>query len=159
MKILAVLALFIFSTTSVLSFQNVFPLGPDAKITTGSLCDKSSEFRYPEKISYCKRDVSSNRKQAIFVNYRSLGFTLPENNRGSYKIDHYIPLCAGGSNLDSNLWPQHKSVYEITDPLEPLACEKLAEGLIKQSDLVILIKKAKNDLSQVQAVMDELNRL
>lgn len=159
MKILTVLALFIFSTTSALSFQNVFPLGPDAKITTGSLCNKASEYRYPEKIAYCKRDVSSNRKKTIFVNYRRLGFTLPENDRGNYKIDHYIPLCAGGSNLDSNLWPQHKSVYDITDPLEPLACEKLAEGVIKQADLVILIKKAKNDLSQVQAVMDELSRL
>lgn len=97
--------------------------------------------------------------RANFEDYRGLGFVLPTNDRGSYKIDHYIPLCAGGSNSTENLWPQHKSVYEITDPIEPLLCEKMSEGRLKQAEAVQLIKKVKNDLSKADEVMDYLNRL
>ena len=158
MKFLTTMLLVLFSL-SAFSFAKEFPIGPDQSITPGEICMNSGTFRYPERIAYCKRDVSSNRKKQIFEDYRGLGFVLPANDRGSYKIDHYIPLCAGGSNSTENLWPQHKSVYEITDPIEPLLCEKMSEGRLKQAEAVQLIKKVKNDLSKADEVMDYLNRL
>ncbi len=136
-----------------------YPMGPDSNLTPGEICKNSRTLRYPERISYCARDVSSNRKKIIFEDYRKLGFILPPNDRGSYKIDHYIPLCAGGSNSPANLWPQHKSIYAITDPVEPLVCNKMSEGRLKQSEAVELIKKVKNDLSQADEVLDYLNHL
>jgi hypothetical protein len=68
-------------------------------------------------------------------------------------------LCAGGANSEDNLWPQHKSIYEITDPVEPLLCQKMLEGKLKQSDAVKLILLAKTNLDQVPAIIKKLNSL
>jgi hypothetical protein len=65
----------------------------------------------------------------------------------------------GGSNDTVNLWPQHKSVYEITDPVEPLICKKMAAGTLKQADAVQLIIRAKTYLNQVPGVLRILNSL
>jgi hypothetical protein len=154
------IVLFVFLATSfTFAGRSEFPKGPEATLTPGSLCDRPTEYRYPERIAYCKRDVSSEQKQNIFQDYRNIGYNLDPRSRSSYKIDHYIPLCAGGSNHDDNLWPQHLSVYNITDPLEALGCEKLKEGKITQKDLIALIKKVKNDLAQINFAMGHLNSL
>ena len=76
--------------------------------------------------------------------------------RMDFKIDHFIPLCAGGSNDSENLWPQHKSVYVETDPIEPIICEKMAQGLMKQKDAVLLIqdlKTRRKNISQILALL------
>jgi hypothetical protein len=70
-----------------------------------------------------------------------------------------LPLCAGGSNNNENLWPQHVSVGVLTDDLEQLGCDKMAKGKITQAKFVLLIKRVKNDLSQASAVRSELSRL
>jgi hypothetical protein len=90
---------------------------------------------------------------------RELGYHIQTISRDEFKIDHYIPLCAGGSNDTSNLWPQHKSVYEITDPVEPLVCKKMSAGKLKQADAVKLIVRAKTHLNEVQDVMRILSSL
>lgn len=136
-----------------------FPMGPIAKLTPGELCDRPARYRYPENIAYCERDVSTEQGKEIFANYRKLGFRLNPNQRSSYKIDHYIPLCAGGSNNNENLWPQHMTIYPITDSLEKLGCDKMALGKITQAKFVTLIKRVKNDLSQANAVRTELSKL
>ena len=58
----------------------------------------------------------------------------------------------GGSNDHENLWPQHQSIYVITDPLEQEACEAMAEGKLSQAKAVELIKTAKNNLSMVSKI-------
>lgn len=136
-----------------------FPQGPDATVTPGSLCTSPSSYRYPENIPYCERNVSRDLKEDVFREYRQLGYRLDPRQRGDYKIDHLIPLCAGGSNREDNLWPQHESVYTITDPMEPLACDKLKAGRIKQAEVVQLILQAKHDLRLVPRVMQYLNSL
>jgi hypothetical protein len=65
--------------------------------------------------------------------------------RTTFKIDHLIPLCLGGSNDTDNLWPQHESIYQNTDPLEPFLCEVLASGRIKQLEAVELILTIKQN--------------
>lgn len=137
---------------------NPFPRAPERSITPGSFCRSPREYRYPERIPYCERDVSSWQKEAVFIAYRDLGYSL-SGERNQYKIDHLIPLCAGGSNEASNLWPQYYTVYERTDPLEPLACEVLSKGKITQRELVALILEAKLDYSKVPRVMQHLRRL
>jgi hypothetical protein len=73
--------------------------------------------------------------------------------RGKFKIDHYIPLCMGGSNERANLWPQHESVYTITDPLEQALCAKMSEGKLLQSAAIDLIRQAKNHLDQAPDIL------
>jgi hypothetical protein len=137
-----------------------YPKGPNSELTPGSLCQRASSYRYAEQIPYCDRDVSSQLKGEIFENYRNqLGFKLDPKTRSSYKIDHFFPLCAGGSNEETNLWPQHVSVYTITDPLEGLGCEKMKDGKILQKNLIILIKRAKLNLSEVPEILKKLQDL
>ncbi len=137
-----------------------FPIKPDAQITPGDLCNRPTARRYPEGINYCDRDVMSDTKRAVIQVYETkLGYNIMGNGRMNFKIDHYIPLCMGGSNEVKNLWPQHKSIYAQTDPLEPLLCQKMASGSLLQKDAVQLIIRAKNDLSQVAAVIRYANGL
>lgn len=137
-----------------------FPKGPNPQVTPGELCDHADALRYPERIRYCNRDVDSQLKNDIIQTYdRQFGYRISTMPRGQFKIDHYIPLCAGGGNDRQNLWPQHESVYSITDPLEPLICNKMASGRLKQIDAVTLVKKAKNDLTKVAEVIRYVNAL
>lgn len=158
MKLITLVS-FMLASNLTLAYKAEYPQGPATNLTPGSLCERASEYRYPEQIAYCKRDVSSTQKRDIFEDYRGLGFNLDPNHRSSYKIDHYIPLCAGGSNKDDNLWPQHMSIYAITDPMEQVGCEKLKVGKIAQAELIRIIKLVKHDLSQAANAFRFLNSL
>lgn len=132
-----------FCIASVSDF-NWFPTRPNEKVTPGDICDVADSFRYPERIKYCERNVSRERKAAIFYMYdREFGFHTQEMNRTDFKIDHYIPLCMGGSNDNENLWPQHKSIYQQTDPIEPVLCELMASGQILQMKAISIIRSVK----------------
>lgn len=137
---------------------NPFPRSPDLSLTPGALCNTPSEFRYPERIAYCKRDVNSWQKELVFISYRKIGWSL-SGERSQYKVDHFIPLCIGGSNDITNLWPQYFTVYEKTDELEPLACEVLAKGRITQREVIELVMAAKLDLELLPETIRQLRRL
>ncbi len=136
-----------------------YPMGPDARLTTGSLCDRPTEYRYAEHINYCERDVATVTKNDIFVAYRRIGYVLPSNTRADYKIDHYIPLCMGGANYTNNLWPQHVTIYNQTDSLEAAICSKMKDGKMNQAAAVKMIKSVKNDLRLLPQAIAQLSRL
>lgn len=137
-----------------------FPKGPELSETPGKLCELKVKYRYPEKIAYCERDVSYETKEMIIKEYdQKFDYSIERLPRGEFKIDHLIPLCAGGSNDITNLWPQHKSVYAITDPLEPVICSKMAQGRLKQADAVSLIIEAKTHLDRTKKIIDYVSRL
>ncbi len=146
---------------SSLSFAGQsFPTGPRAEMTPGSLCQQSRAFRYPERIRYCDRNVDSRLKNEIIREYdQEFGYAVRSMPRRDFKIDHFIPLCAGGSNNKDNLWPQHESIYLITDPLEPLVCEKMSEGSLSQAEAVQLIREAKSDLTKVESILLQIEAL
>lgn len=137
-----------------------FPTNPNLNETPGELCSHPDTLRYPEKIAYCERDVDTYTKKAVIQKYdHVLGYRISTMNRGEFKIDHLIPLCAGGANTESNLWPQHKSVYSKTDPVEPLLCQKMLEGKLRQSDAVKIIIEAKMNLNKIPEILKKLNQL
>lgn len=154
--VLSILAVFAVESSAMAGY----PQGPQRSVTPGKLCDKPDSHRYPENIAYCERDVSYETKEAIISEYdQKFGYTIGSMQRGEFKIDHLVPLCAGGSNDVVNLWPQHKSVYAITDPLEPVICLKMSQGRLKQADAVRLIIEGKTDLSRTQAIIRYVNGL
>lgn len=154
----------LFVTLVVLSFSSfaesmAYPMSPDPKLTPGALCDTPDRYRHPEQIPYCERNVNSFTKEIIFSNYRRiLGYRL-NSDRSNFKVDHFIPLCFGGSNNEENLWPQHISISAITDPIEAIGCEKLGQGKIKQKELIDLIVKVKHDLSKAPKAFKYLKSL
>ena len=154
----ATFALFLLILTSTSFAGNAYPRGPDAGQTPGSLCQNPDSHRYPEQIPYCERNVSWATKEMIFINYRKLGFSL-SGERDQYKIDHLIPLCAGGSNNENNLWPQYRTISERTDLIEMWGCEVLAKSRITQKELIDLVLKAKLDLKDAPGVLKYLKKL
>lgn len=150
------------STSSLYSETeaNRFPTGPNETMTPGETCQRPDAIRYPERINYCNRDVSSGEKNAIISSYdRQFGFEIGRMQRGDFKIDHYIPLCMGGSNNIKNLWPQHKSVYVMTDPLEQKLCELMSAGKMLQRLAMEKIRFAKNNLDQADDLIREADQM
>lgn len=136
-----------------------FPVTPDPILTPGSYCDNPHSFRYAEKIPYCRRDVDRVERDEVIETYnRERGFRI-EGRGGPIKIDHLIPLCAGGSNRRDNLWPQHQSLFIMSDPVESLACQRLAEGRLTHKRTVELILRAKLDVNQARGIMEYLRDL
>lgn len=134
-----------------------FPIAPKANITPGSLCERPSYYRYPENIPYCERNVDKYTKDSIIREYdRRFGYEISTMNRQDFKIDHYIPLCMGGSNGRDNLWPQHKTVFVYTDLIEQRTCELMAKGKLTQADAVELIKHVKSHLEECEDVLEDL---
>lgn len=149
-------ALYIFVLSfSISSFAaSTFPQNPNPDLTPGSYCEHPDSFRYPEHIPYCARNVDGGRKRQVIDDYnQKLGYDIRPGDRSQFKIDHLIPLCAGGSNEVTNLWPQHKSVYEITDPLEGPLCDKMAKGRLLQKRAIELLMRAKNHLEEAPDIL------
>lgn len=159
MKVIFSLLLISTSVFANVQFKAEYPMGPESGLTPGRLCDRPDSYRYPERIAYCNRDVDTHLKNDVFREYRNSGYRLDPKERDQYKIDHLIPLCAGGSNHEDNLWPQHESIYVHTDPMESLGCDRLKQAKIKQADLVKLIIAAKKNIALVPKVMTYLKSL
>lgn len=137
---------------------NPYPRSPDPVLTPGSYCETPDSHRYPEQIPYCERAVNSAQKELVFIKYRKLGYSL-SGDRGQYKVDHLIPLCAGGSNNEDNLWPQYRTISQRTDLIEQWGCEVLAKGRITQRELVDLILRAKRNLEEAPAILKLIKKL
>lgn len=156
----AVLLTVLFSTQAALAGSEAFPKSPNPELTPGDVCHQASSYRYPERIPYCDREVDVEQKVEVIKVYDSvLNYRIYSLPRKKFKIDHYIPLCMGGSNESKNLWPQHESVFKVTDPLEQKLCAKMAEGKMLQAEAIDLIKRAKNDLTAARAILEKVNSL
>lgn len=150
-----VVALFVFFAPLAHAEFN-FPKAPDLQITPGAVCAKVNKLRYDSNMSYCERNVSPGKKWAIIRRYmQKLNFVINDSNRNEFKIDHYVPLCMGGSNAIENLWPQHRSISEITDKLEEDLCLQLKDGRITQEAAISKMKYAKFHLDEVPALIIE----
>ena len=108
------------------AFENL----PDKNLTGGSVrtgdrdaaCGHAKENR--GRMNAARRDEILRR------------YGLPAGTHPDYEIDHLIPLCLGGSDDPSNLWPQPRRSIEETwnaeakDRLERLMCNMVCEGQI-----------------------------
>jgi hypothetical protein len=73
--------------------------------------------------------MSHARRDEILTRYG-----LPPGEHPDYEIDHLIPLCLGGSDDPSNLWPEPRRTIEpkwnaeAKDRLERLMCDMVCNG-------------------------------
>src|SRR5271157_2904996 len=114
----------ILATATVKAFE----IRPNKDLTGGSVrtvnpdeaCGHAKEHRGP---------MFSARRDEVLARYR-----LPPGAHPDYEIDHLIPLCLGGSDDPSNLWPQPRRSIEGTwnaeakDGLERPICDMVCEG-------------------------------
>lgn len=136
------------------------PDGPDMKKTPGALCKTGNTYRYNERVRYCERNVHGSLKSEIIAEYDTeLSFDIRRLPRQDFKIDHFIPLSIGGANDKGNLWPQHKSIYSITDPIESHVANLISKGRIKQADAIKAVVTCKLDLSKCKQVETHLKSL
>lgn len=137
------------------AFAFSYPRVPDRHKTPGELCTAQNpsfqEYRYRERIPYCRRNVSEATKAKIYDAYG-----VPKAERGHYTIDHLIPLSIGGSNSPKNLWPEHKSVKATRPHLEQALYESIRDGVAQQSELVEHVLRVKFDPSNPEGVEAEL---
>ncbi|MBC7662000.1 MAG: hypothetical protein H7249_20085 [Chitinophagaceae bacterium] len=137
-----------------------FPIDADASLTPGVRCSHADQIRYPEKIAYCVRNVTSVTKRSVIAEYDSkLGYNIENMDRTLFKIDHYIPLCMGGDNARANLWPQHKEVFTRTDPIEETICMVLARGKLTQDESIEQMIYAKAHLEETSAILQKMKNL
>lgn len=112
-----------------------FSVAPDANLTPGVLCtaqDKDfAEFRYGEKISYCKRNTSIPDKKKV-----SDWYGIRWEDHGLYQYDHLLSLCLGGSNDLRNLWPMLWDEARKKARMEADLCLRLKQGTVTQKDAV-----------------------
>ena len=87
---------------------------PDSRCTPGAI------FAGAGATAICRpgysrsvRDVPAARKRRVYAEY---GIT--RHPRGSYEVDHLVPLELGGSNSLANLWPQPAPDFHQKDALE-----------------------------------------
>jgi hypothetical protein len=127
---------------SIFSFASDFPKIPNSKFSPGHLCSTKEtdffEYRYEEKIPYCKRNVSSKTKNYIYTLY-----SIPLDQRKNFTIDHIIPLSLGGSNNEKNLWPEHLEIKKTRPTIEYDLYLNLKNGDISHKEAVETILNIK----------------
>ena len=102
--------------------------------------------RYDGKTySQSHRKVSEFTKRQV---YKNAGVPYPQKP-GRYEVDHFWPLCAGGSNDIKNLWLEGSMVrfkgkdygFHQKDLLEALICRKIRDGSISSEELRSLFER------------------
>ncbi len=116
------------TVVSALAFETL----PNKTLTGGSVrndgqdvaatCGHAKQHRGP---------MYAARRDEVLTRYG-----LPPGTHPDYEIDHLIPLCLGGSDDLSNLWPQPRRSIEpiwnaeAKDRLERLLCDMVCAGQI-----------------------------
>jgi hypothetical protein len=119
---------------------SAFATRPIATVTPGVLCTSHdpdfAEYRYPEKIAYCGRNISRDEKLRVAQLYGG----IPESEWPKYEFDHLIPLAAGGSNDVGNLWPQPLAEAHEKDKVEDEVFHGMEAGTMTQAQAVQKIR-------------------
>jgi hypothetical protein len=107
-----------------------FEVRPNPNMTGGSVRIDGHDVNTTCGQSKAHRGSMSHwRRDEILTRYG-----LPPGTHPDYEIDHLIPLCLGGSDDPSNLWPEPRRSIEpkwnaeAKDRLERFMCDMVCSG-------------------------------
>jgi hypothetical protein len=107
------------------SLENPFysnqSLYPNPKYVKGDILERNKTIICQTGYSSTVRDVPLSLRKKIFERD---GVKYPQPT-GNTELDHFIPLCVGGSNDESNLWVEFKPYYKWKDRVEVYLCKEL----------------------------------
>jgi hypothetical protein len=108
-------------------------------LTPGALCAPGDpdfrRFAYAGHVALCHRHLTSRVKIAV-----ARAYGVPRRLWPSVEFDHFIPLCAGGSNAATNVWPEPLAAAKRKDQLEDRLCGELRAGTITQAQAVAQLR-------------------
>jgi hypothetical protein len=125
-------------------------IAPNVSQTPGLLCTPQDpnyqKLDYAESIARCQRNVGLDEKIKIATAYGN----IPQSEWPNYEFDHLIPLCAGGSDDITNLWPQPIAEAHKKDVLENDICLSMRAGTLKQAEAILKVHNWFNSLALSQ---------
>ena len=127
-KLLAIVMAGVLATPTL-----AFDVRPNPNLTGGSVRIDGHDIKTTCGQSKAHRGLMSHaRRDEILTRYG-----LPPGEHPDYEIDHLIPLCLGGSDDPSNLWPEPRRTIEprwnaeAKDRLERRLCDLACTGKLE----------------------------
>jgi hypothetical protein len=105
-RALATLALLVSLAAPAWAGEQAQAIVPDPTLTPGAV-------RTTDVAAICSTPTSSLRHWDRARDDRILAeYGLPAGPHPQFEIDHLVPLCLGGADSDSNLWPEPRRSLE-----------------------------------------------
>jgi len=107
---------------------------PDPKSTDGDVRPDGHDLKMCGQGKKYRGPMNPDRRDEVLIRYG-----LPPGTHPDYEIDHLIPLCLGGSDDFTNLWPQPRRGIEAVwnaekkDRLEHRLCQMVCAGQVDLS--------------------------
>jgi hypothetical protein len=105
---------------------------PDRGCTPGAVFINATKAKVcTPGYSKSVRNVPAKLKRAVYAEYG-----IRHHIRGSYEVDHLVSLELGGSNDESNLWPEAakpKPGFHQKDALENQLHDLICNGMMRLS--------------------------
>lgn len=109
---------------------------PDPSCTPGATFRVGTAAICRSGYSRSVRDVPYSLKRRVYYSYG-----IRRHPRGTFEVDHLVPLELGGSNAQSNLWPEAAPGFHEKDALENYLHQAVCSGARRLSSAQAAISR------------------
>lgn len=99
---------------------------PDPQLTPGAVASTS----VVEVCAHRAATYSEINRQTSLALKNWVAREYGVASRRGYEIDHLVPLCSGGADVATNLWPQPINQARVKDRIEAATCRAVCEGRV-----------------------------
>jgi hypothetical protein len=113
---------------SVYVLADDMPARPDKTLTPGAVADTDVGAVCAPGYSKAHRTpLSAPGEYERYVRVMN-AYGVPRASWRSYQMDHLIPLCLGGADVEANMWPEKWSQARDKDAQEVKVCRQVCAG-------------------------------
>jgi hypothetical protein len=104
------------------------PARPDKTLTPGAIADSDAGAICAPGYSKAHRmPFGAPGEYERYVRVMN-AYGLGRASWHQYQMDHLVPLCLGGADVEANMWPQPLQEAHDKDKLEAEACRQVCAG-------------------------------